>query len=151
MTLLQYSKFWVTMTCWNFGDTASFIASTTVFLNALYGSCYNFTIVASISTWQKVRKNRSKLEFVEFHEVYDAYSIRSTWSCYWLDQFLTLAFNTLILSIFYISLDLSTIYFTHFSGCWASFVCTCHSILECCVMFSGVKLSIRSFNLFLVI
>ena len=23
-----------------------------------------------------------------------------------------------------------------------------HSILECCVMFSGVKLSIRSFNLF---
>ena len=25
----------------------------------------------------------------------------------------------------------------------------CHSILECCVMFSGVKFSIRSFNLFL--
>ena len=24
----------------------------------------------------------------------------------------------------------------------------CHSILECCVMFSGVKLSIRSFVLF---
>ena len=78
----------------------------------------------------------------------DAYSVRSTWSCYWLDQFLTLALNTLILSIFYISLDLSTIYFTHFSGCWASFVCSCHSILECCVMFSGVKLSIRSFVLF---
>ena len=34
-----------------------------------------------------------------------------------LNQFLTLALNTLILSIFYISLDLSTIYFTHFSGC----------------------------------
>ena len=43
------------------------------------------------------------------HEADDAYSIRSTWSCYWLDQFLTLALNTLILSIFYISLDLSTI------------------------------------------
>ena len=28
-------------------------------------------------------------------------------------------------------------------------MCNCHSILECCVMFSGVKLSIRSFNLFL--
>ena len=28
-------------------------------------------------------------------------------------------------------------------------MCNCHSILERCVMFSGVKLSIRSFNLFL--
>ena len=28
-------------------------------------------------------------------------------------------------------------------------MCSCHSILECCVMFSGVKLSIRSFVLFL--
>ena len=79
----------------------------------------------------------------------DAYSIRSTWSCYWLDQFLTLALNILILSIFYISMDLSTNYFAHFSGCWASFVCSCHSILECCVTFSGVKLSIKSFVLFL--
>ena len=35
----------------------------------------------------------------------------------WLDQFLTLAFNILILSIFYISVDLSTNYFAHFSGC----------------------------------
>ena len=83
------------------------------------------------------------------HEADDAYSIRSTWSCYWLDQFLTLALITLILSIFYISLDLSAIYFAHFSGCWASFVCNCHSIPECCVMFSGVKLSIRSFVLFI--
>ena len=82
------------------------------------------------------------------HEADDAYSIWSTWSCYWLDQFLTLALNILILSIFYISVDLSTNYFAHFSGCWASFVCSCHSILECCVMFSGVKLSIRSFVLY---
>ena len=29
-------------------------------------------------------------------------------------------------------------------------MCSCHSILECCVMFSGVKLSIRSFVLFLM-
>ena len=41
----------------------------------------------------------------------------SHWSCYWLDQFLTLALSTLVLSTFCISLDLSTIYFTHFSGC----------------------------------
>ena len=46
-----------------------------------------------------------------------------------------------------ISPDLSTIYFAHFSGCCASFVYSCHSILECYVMFSGVKLSIRSFVL----
>ena len=34
------------------------------------------------------------------HEADNAYSIWSTWLCYWLDQFLTLALNTLILSIF---------------------------------------------------
>ena len=28
-------------------------------------------------------------------------------------------------------------------------MCNCHSILECCVTVSGVKLSIRSFALFL--
>ena len=28
-------------------------------------------------------------------------------------------------------------------------MCSCHSILECCVRFSGVKLSIRSFVLFI--
>ena len=28
-------------------------------------------------------------------------------------------------------------------------MCSCHSILECCVTFSGVKLSIRSFVLFI--
>ena len=27
-------------------------------------------------------------------------------------------------------------------------MCNCHSILKCCVIFSGVKLSIRLFNLF---
>ena len=81
------------------------------------------------------------------HEPDNAYSIRSTWSCYWLDQFLTLALNILILLIFYISMDLSINYFAHFSGCRASFVCSCHSILECCVTVSGVKLSIRLFVL----
>ena len=29
-------------------------------------------------------------------------------------------------------------------------MCSCHSILECCVMFSGVKLSIRSFVSFII-
>ena len=32
------------------------------------------------------------------HEADDAYSIRSTWSSYWLDQFLILAFNVWTLS-----------------------------------------------------
>ena len=45
---------------------------------------------------------------------------------------------------FNISPDLSTIYFTHFSECLASFVYSYHSILECYMynLFSGVKLSI---------
>ena len=30
-------------------------------------------------------------------------------------------------------------------------MCNCHSLPECCVMFSGVKLSIRSFNLLLLL
>ena len=29
-------------------------------------------------------------------------------------------------------------------------MCSCHSILECCVTFSGVKLSMGSFVLFIV-
>ena len=48
--------------------------------------------------------------------------------------------------IFNVSLDLSTIYFAHFSRCWGSYVHSCYSvysIIEC--LFSGVKLSIRSF------
>ena len=28
-------------------------------------------------------------------------------------------------------------------------MCNCHSVLECYVMFAGVKLSVRSFNLFM--
>ena len=51
------------------------------------------------------------------HDSDDAYSIWSTWSYYWPDHFLTLALNTLSLSTFYISLDLSAIYFAHYSGC----------------------------------
>ena len=30
-------------------------------------------------------------------------------------------------------------------------MCSCHSILECCIMFSGVKLSMGSFVLFIII
>ena len=30
-------------------------------------------------------------------------------------------------------------------------MCSCHSILECCVMFSGVKLSMGSFVLLLLL
>ena len=80
------------------------------------------------------------------HEADDAYSIRSTWSCYWLDQFLTLALNILILSIFYISMDLSTNYFAHFSGCWASFACSCHyPRMLCHVFWSQVEYKIVCF------
>ena len=81
------------------------------------------------------------------HEADDAYSIWSTWSCYWLDQFLTLALNILILSIFYISMDLSTNYFAYLVGAELPLHVVV-TILECCVTFSGVKLSIRSFVLF---
>ena len=80
------------------------------------------------------------------HEADDAYSIRSTWSCYWLDQFLTLALNILILSIFNISMDLSTNYFAHFSGCWASFACSCHyPRMLCHVFWSQVEYKIVCF------
>ena len=80
------------------------------------------------------------------HEADNAYSIRSTWSCYWLDQFLTLALNILILSIFYISMDLSTNYFAHFSGCWASFACSCHyPRMLCHVFWSQVEYKIVCF------
>ena len=48
-----------------------------------------------------------------------------------------------LVEIFTIFLDLSTIYYAHLSGFWASFVCSCHSILECYNLFYGVKLSIR--------
>ena len=32
------------------------------------------------------------------------------------------------MEIFNIVLDLCTIYFSHVSGCWASFVCSCQSV-----------------------
>ena len=38
--------------------------------------------------------------------------------------------------------------FCSFSGCFPSVVCSCHSIPECCAMFSGVKLSMGSFVFF---
>ena len=47
--------------------------------------------------------------------------------------------------VFNNSLDLSAVYFAHLSGCCASFVYSCHSILECYNLFSGVKLSTRLF------
>ena len=75
--------------------------------------CYLHGFVA----WICLNLNRMLAVMGVMHEADDAYSIQSTWSCYWLDQFLTLTLNTLILSISYISLDLSTIYFAHISGC----------------------------------
>ena len=48
----------------------------------------------------------------------------------------TSAQYTDFVEIFKISLHLSAIYFVHFSGCKASFVCSCHSVLECYGLFS---------------
>ena len=41
--------------------------------------------------------------------------------------------------IFNIVQDLCTICFSRFSGCCALFVYSCHSILECYNLFSGVR------------
>ena len=60
-------------------------------------------------------------------------------------QFLTLALKTLILSIFYISLDCLQFILLFLVGVELPL---CVIVTQCCVMFSGVKLNIRSFNLF---
>ena len=52
------------------------------------------------------------------------------------------------MSMFYISVDLSTIYFIILVAGELP-LCAIVTIIEYCVMFSGVKLSIRSFNLFM--
>ena len=85
------------------------------------------------------------------HEADDAYSIWSTWLCYWLDQFLTLALDAWILSKF------STLYwiclllvFLILVGV-ELYVYSDHSILECYNLFSGVELSMRSFFVIYVI
>ena len=49
-----------------------------------------------------------------------------------------------------VSLHLFTIYLARFSGCLASSVYSCHSILECYNLSYGVKLSIRSFRFIIV-
>ena len=51
--------------------------------------------------------------------------------------------------IFNVSLDLCTIYFARVNGCRASIVYSRHSIIECYNLFSGAKLSTRSFVLLL--
>ena len=59
--------------------------------------------------------------------------------------------NMDFVEIFNVSLDLSTIHFAQFSECRASFVYSwysCYSILEHYSLFSGVKLTIKSFCLF---
>ena len=85
------------------------------------------------------------------HEADDAYSIWSTWSCYWLDQFLTLALDAWILSKF------STLYwiclllvFLILVGVELLYVYSDHSILECFYLFSGVELSMRSFFVIII-
>ena len=84
------------------------------------------------------------------HEADEAYSIRSTWSCYWPDQFLTLALNILILSIFTFQWICLPIILLILVGVELPLRVVV-TILECCVTFSGVKLSIRSFVLLLLL
>ena len=81
------------------------------------------------------------------HEADDAYSIRSTGSCYWLDQFLTLALNTFFLSLFTFHWICLPFILLILVGVEIP-LCSCHSVPEFCLMFSGVKLNIRSFVLF---
>ena len=76
------------------------------------------------------------------HESDDACSIRSTWSCYWLDQFLTLALHASILSTF------STLYWICLPFVFLILVgvelplCILTTLIpECCDLFSGVGLS----------
>ena len=80
------------------------------------------------------------------HEDEDPYSIQGTWSCYWLDQFHTLALNTW---------NLSTFFPLYWIGLWfiflialgveLPFVYSCHSFPEYYNLFSVVRLSIRTF------
>ena len=52
-----------------------------------------------LPVWKDLRGGQNAPPPV-MHEADDAYSIWSTWSCYWLDQFLTLALDAWILSKF---------------------------------------------------
>ena len=78
------------------------------------------------------------------HEADDAYSIRSTWLCYWLDQFLTPALNTLILSIF-IFQWICLLSVLLISVGVELLLCVVVTLSWNAVMFSGVKLSMGSF------
>ena len=115
----------------------------------LFTWIFRLNLSLGFVTWICLNLNWLLAVMGVMHEADDAYSIRSTWSCYWLDQFLTLAHNMLILSIFF-----------PFHGICLPIIllilvgvelplCVVVTILECCVTFSGVKLSIRSFVLFL--
>ena len=69
-----------------------------------------------VAEWLLQSKFEGKINLNAYAATWEPKPRRQDVTCV-LDQFLTLALNTLILSIFYISLDLSTIYFAHFSGC----------------------------------
>ena len=99
-------------------------------------------------TWICLNLNSLPAVTDVMHEADDAYSIWSTWLCYWLDQFLTLALNILILSIFTFQWIYLPIILLILVGVELP-LCSCHSVLECCVTFSGVKFSVRSFVLFI--
>ena len=79
------------------------------------------------------------------HEADDTYSIRSTWSCYWLDQFLTLALKTWISSGFSIFHCICLLFTVLILVSVELPLCIVVTIPECYNLLSGVKLSIRLF------
>ena len=84
---------------------------------------------------------------VVMHEADHAYSMRSTRSCGPVSHNSTQYMD--FVETFIIVLDLYTIYFTHFSGCWASFVYSCHSILECYNLFFWSQVECKIFSYFM--
>ena len=79
------------------------------------------------------------------HEADDTYSIRSIWCVICWTNFLPWhSMHGFRWNVQYFT-GFVHYFLAHFSGCWASFVYSCHYILEYYNLFSGVKLSIRSF------
>ena len=61
-------------------------------------SCQEKDTQALINCFVQFITSPYRKGYLVMHEADDAYSIWSTWSCYWLDQFLTLALDAWILS-----------------------------------------------------
>ena len=80
------------------------------------------------------------------HEADEAYSVRITWSCYWLDQSLTLALDAWILpkfsALYWVCLLFVFLISVGAEHPLCIVVTVSQNAITC---FSGVELSIRSF------